>query len=144
MDTYLYNCQYCGKEYKPNRRHKQKFCSNSCRVGAFNLKKEKGLDLPVKEADKKTPIKVEKMSLAGVGNAAAGTLAVNALTSIFTKEANKPATKGDMKDLLANLKQRYQPVKNLGTRPDGAKPFFDNITQEIIYLKSNSYERALR
>jgi hypothetical protein len=137
MDNYLYKCHYCGKEFKPNRRHKQKFCSNSCRVGAFNLKKEKGLGLPIKVADKKTPIKVEKMSLVGVGNAAAGTLAVNALTSILTKEANKPATKGDVKDLLANLKQRYQPVKNLGIRSDGTKPFYDNQSQNIVYLSKS-------
>lgn len=77
------------------------------------------------------------MSLAGVGNAAAGTLAVNALTSILTKEANKPATKGDVKDLLANLKQRYQPVKNLGIRSDGTKPFYDNQSQNIVYLSKS-------
>ena len=135
MDNYLYKCQYCGKEFRPNRRNKQKFCSNSCRVGEFNLKKEKGLGLPVNEVDKKAALKIEKMSIAGVGNAAAGTLAVNAITSLFTKEENKPATKGDMKDLLANLKQRYQLVKNIANRPDGAKPFYDSNTQEIVYLK---------
>ncbi|WP_366183274.1 hypothetical protein [Flavobacterium ovatum] len=134
MDNYLYKCQYCGKEFRPNRRNKQKFCSNSCRVGAFNLKKEKGLGLPVNEVEKKAPLKVEKMSFAGVGNAAVGTLAVNAITSLFTKEEDKVATKGDMKDLLANLKQRYQPVKNLANRPDGTKPFFDSHTQTIVYL----------
>ena len=137
MDNYLYKCQYCGKEFKPNRRHKQKFCSNSCRVGAFNLKKEKGLVLPAKAVEKKAPLKIEKMSIAGVGNAAAGTLAVNAITSLLTKEANKPATKGDMKDLLANLKQRYHPVKNLGIRSDGTKPFYDNQSQNIVYLSKS-------
>ena len=84
-----------------------------------------------------TPLKIEKMSIAGVGNAAAGTLAVNAITSLLTKEANKPATKGDMKDLLANLKQRYHPVKNLGIRSDGTKPFYDSHTQTIVYLNKS-------
>src|SRR5680860_727372 len=41
MDQYLYKCHYCGKDYKPRRRHKQKFCSNSCRVNAFNIRTKK-------------------------------------------------------------------------------------------------------
>ena len=145
MDNYLYKCQYCGTEYKPNRRHKQKFCSSSCRVNTFNRNKKSEVVVKTdKELETKKPLQIEKMSFAGVGNAAAGTLAVNALSSIFTKEDNKPATKGDIKNLLTTLKQRYQPVKNLGIRPDGAKPFYDNTKQELVYLQSNSYERAFR
>ena len=137
MIAYLYTCQYCGKEFRPNRRNKQRFCSNSCRVGAFKLKKEKGLASPVEDKEKQSQLKIEKMSFAGVGNSAAGTLAVNALTSIFTKETNKPATKGDIKELLTNLKQRYQPVKNLGMRPDGTRPFYDSHTQTVVYLNKS-------
>ena len=70
MESYLYTCKYCGKQYKPNRRKKQKYCTNSCRVRAFVLKNEKRLNLPTKEFQEPKPIQVEKMSIAGVGNAA--------------------------------------------------------------------------
>ena len=137
MDHYLYKCQYCGKEFRPSKRYIQKFCSTSCKSNSFNRNKKNQSVLIPKTVIEKEKLKIEKMSLQGVGNAAVGTLAVNALTSIFTKEANKPATKGDMKDLLANLKQRYQPVKNLGIRPDGLKPFYDSHTQTIVYLNKS-------
>ena len=145
MDTYLYNCQYCGKEYKPNRRHKQKFCSNSCRANFFTKKKKNELALnPNKEIETQKPLQIERMSWAGVGNAVAGTLAVNAITSVFKKDDDQHATKGDIKKILTTLKQRYQPVKNLGIRPDGAKPFYDINTNEIVYLKPNTYDRTFR
>lgn len=131
MDTYLYNCQYCGKEYKPNRRHKQKFCSNSCRTRAFVIRKLKGLNLPTTENKNNT----EKMSWAGVGNAAAGTLAVNFATHIFTKEENKPATKKDFNEIKTLLSTQYHPIKNHPNRFDGARPFYDIVTQSIVYLK---------
>ena len=33
METYLYTCKHCNKEFRPTRRGVQKFCSDSCRVG---------------------------------------------------------------------------------------------------------------
>ena len=134
MENYLYVCQYCAKDYKPNRRKKQKYCSNSCRTRAFVIRNGKGLSLPLKEVKKDPNNKIEKMSIAGVGNAAAGTLAVNALTSLFTSEENKPATKKDIQNLLKNLNERYHPVINLSPRNDGATPFYDMKTRSIIYL----------
>ncbi len=41
MPDYLYTCHYCGIKYKPNRRNKQLYCSNSCRVNAFNIRNKK-------------------------------------------------------------------------------------------------------
>ncbi len=136
MDNYLYRCQYCGKDYKPNRRKKQKYCSNSCRTRAFVTKNSTGLSIVKKETEKKEPLKIEKMSLAGVGNAAAGTLAVNALTSLFTSEENKPATKKDIQNLIGSLKQRYYPVMNIPITQDGSKAYYDMETKNIVYLKS--------
>lgn len=135
MDNYLYRCEYCGKEYKPNRRQKQKYCSNSCRTRAFVIRKIKGLNLPSTENKNTEEKKIETMSWAGVGNAAAGTLAVNLATSIFTKEENKPATKKDIKEVKNLLMTRYHNIKNVPNRSDGARPFYDVQTQSMVYLK---------
>lgn len=136
MENYLYRCQYCGKDYKPNRRKKQKYCSNSCRTRAFVTKKSTGLSIVKKDTEKKEPLKVEKMSLAGVGNAAVGTLAVNALTTLFTSEENKPATKKDLQNLIGSLKQRHYPILNIPIMQDGSKAYYDMETKNIVYLKS--------
>ncbi|MEM8521309.1 hypothetical protein [Flavobacterium sp. PL12] len=134
MDKYLYTCHYCAKEYKPNRRHKQRFCSNSCRVNSFNRNIKKNLIVKKDtETEIKKPIKIDAMSWSGVGNAAAGALAVNMVSSLLTKNENKPATKKDLEDLKNSLKVRYQPILNMPFRYDGAKPFYDLKTQNIIY-----------
>jgi Fe-S-cluster-containing dehydrogenase component len=135
MEKYLYTCQYCSKEYKPNRRRQQKYCSNSCRTRAFVIRKIKGLNLPSTENKNTEEKKIETMSWAGVGNAAAGTLAVNLATSIFTKEENKPATKKDIKEVKNLLMTRYHNIKNVPNRSDGARPFYDVQTQSMVYLK---------
>jgi hypothetical protein len=87
------------------------------------------------DIETKKPVQIEKMSLAGFGNAAAGTLAVKLATNLFTSQESKPATKGDMKNLLASLKQRYHPIKGTPMRPDGSKPFYDIQTQTVVYQK---------
>ena len=135
MENYLYTCQYCSKEYKPNRRQKQKYCSNSCRTRAFVIRKIKGLNLPSTENKNTEEKKSETMSWSGVGNAAAGTFAVNIATNLFTKEENKPATKKDIKEVKNLLMTRYYSIKNVPNRPDGARPFYDLQTQSIVYLK---------
>jgi hypothetical protein len=134
MENYLYRCQYCSKDYKPNRRKKQKYCSNSCRTRAFVTKNTIGKNIVKKEVEKKEPLKVEKMSLAGVGNAAVGSLAVNVLTNLLTSEENKPATKKDLQNLIASLKDRYHPILNLQLGQDGAKPYYDMQNKSIVYL----------
>ncbi|MFV8441865.1 hypothetical protein [Flavobacterium sp. LB2P44] len=134
METYLYTCQYCGNEYKPNRRQQQKYCSNSCRTRAFVIRKIQGLNLPSTENKNKEEKKSETMSWAGVGNAAAGTIAVNLAASIFTKEENKPATKKDIKEIKNLLMTRYHSIKNAPIRSDGARPHFDMKTNNVVYL----------
>jgi hypothetical protein len=137
MDKYLYICQYCGKEYKPNRRHKQRFCSCSCRVNSHNKNKKKSLSISALETkkDSNNPVKIEKMSWAGVGNNVAGTLAVNALSHFITKEENRPATKKDVKEIISALKQRYFIIANIQLRLDGSSPYFDMQTNTVVYLK---------
>lgn len=137
MESYLYTCQYCSKDYKPNRRKKQKYCSNSCRVRAFKTRNTEIRNLPVKEDEKSKKLKIEKMSFAGVGNAAVGALAVNLATNLFTNEENKPATKKDLKNLVSSLKQRYYPILNIPIRRDGAKAYYDMETKSFIYLKNS-------
>ncbi|WP_348811087.1 hypothetical protein [Flavobacterium maritimum] len=134
MEKYLYTCQYCSKEYKPNRRQQQKFCSNSCRTRAFVIRKIQGLNLPSTENKNTEEKKSKGMNWAGVGNAAAGTLAVNLATSLFTKEENKPATKKDIREVKNLLMTRYHSIKNIPSRVDGARPFYDLQTQNIVYL----------
>jgi hypothetical protein len=134
MDKYTYNCNYCGGNYTPRRRHKQKYCSNSCRVGAFMRKKALKQNLP--EIQKLAiPHKNDKMSLSGIGNAAVGTLATNIVTNIFTREENKPATKGDIQKILDIGSGRSILIKNMPIRSDGAKAYFDTIHQILIYKK---------
>jgi hypothetical protein len=140
MENYLYSCHHCGKDYKPNRRIVQKYCSNSCRTRAFVLKKELGIKDTKKsitqktKENKKEQIKIDSMSLAGVGNAALGTLAVNTITNLFISEENKPATKKDLSE-VKSLLTRYQLVKNLSFDQFGNAPFFDIETKSIVYLK---------
>ena len=65
MENYLYKCQYCGTDYKPNRRKKQKYCSNSCRTLAFNLKKKSQLSFPI-NINKNNKTSIDKMSVAKI------------------------------------------------------------------------------
>lgn len=140
MENYLYRCQYCGKDYKPNRRKKQKYCSNSCRTRAFVTKNSTGLSIVKTDIEKKEPFKeptkIDKMSLAGVGNAAAGALAVNVITNLLTSEENKPATRKDLQNLANSLKQRYYPVLNIPSTQNGSKAYYDMETKNVVYLQS--------
>lgn len=132
MDRYTYNCSYCGVEYTPRRRRIQKYCSNSCRVNAFNQKK-KIKQLSPKFENPKMQTTKDKMSWSGIGNAAVGTLATNMATSLFTKEENKPATKGDIQKLLSGSVQKLILIKNLSPQFDGSRAYFDTQQQIIIY-----------
>ncbi|AXO79669.1 hypothetical protein DZC78_04470 [Olleya aquimaris] len=134
MDRYTYNCNYCGVEYTPRRRRIQKYCSNSCRVNAFKQRQVQNQNLPTV---KKTASVVtqDKMSWSGVGNAAAGSLAVNLVSSLLTKEENKPATKGDIKNLLYGSSSKDILIKNVPPRVDGSRAYFNTIQQILIYKK---------
>ena len=138
METYHYICEYCSKEYVPRRRKIQKYCSDTCRVKAHYHKnkpalpkQEKGLS-QVNKTEKKTK---EKINIAGIGNAAIANLGTDILKNIFTNEDNKPATKGDLKNLVTQFKERYTKVTNLTPRPDGSQAYYDNVEKKIVYFK---------
>lgn len=129
-------CNFCGIIYKPKRRFVQRFCSDSCRsLNHIKNKNQSELSVPNNPTKTNNPIQVDKMSIAGVGNAVAGALAVNFAANIFTKEENKPATKKDIKEIKSLLMTRYHSIKNVPPRPDGARPFYDLQTQSLVYLK---------
>jgi len=135
MENHLYTCHYCGIKYKPNRRNKQLYCSNSCRVNSFNIKKKealqnnkKGLAIPKQKNES-----VQKINIAGIGNAAIANVATEFAKNIFTKEENKPATKGDLQGMLSKIQLRYMPISNMPNRVDGAKPFYDSGTETVVF-----------
>lgn len=140
-DTQFYTCTYCYKEFEPKRRRVQKFCSNTCRSKAHHFKKTKDKSLTTLVTSKNVLIqkpqeinKPERISAAGIGNAALGTIAVNTAKALFTSEDNKSATKGDLKRLAAEINGRYHLVKNMSPRFDGALAYFDMETQFVEYL----------
>jgi hypothetical protein len=135
MDTYHYTCLYCGKTYKPNRRKKQKYCSNSCRTRAFQIRNPK-LGSTVPQVEKKSElVKIEKMSVPGVGNAVAGAAIVKIAENLFTSEQNKPATKKDIRELKESIISRYFPILNIPPNNLGEHPFFDMQIKHLVYLK---------
>ncbi len=86
-----------------------------------------GLSLPKKEE------KEQRISIAGIGNAAIANVATGFAKNIFTREENKPATKGDLKALLNQSQQRYLPVNNAPHRNDGTKAFYDSENKVVVY-----------
>ncbi len=135
MDKYLYECHYCGKEYKPNRRHKQLFCSNSCRTNSYIRNKKLKLQIPSNiTAEISKPNQIEKMSLPGVANAVLGAFIAKEVRDFFTSAENKTVTRKDITDLITTLKGRYFPIKNGPKNSDGAIPFYDILTQNYLYL----------
>ena len=142
METYLYICEYCSNNFTPKRRGIQRFCRASCRASSHNKNKRQSLSVPGSESnkDKNNPIKIEKVSWAGVKNAAAGALIadgiLHAVKTIIINDEDKPATKKDLADLAKSLKGRYFPIKNAPIRADGAKPFYDIQTQMYVYFKN--------
>ena len=134
-------CLQCSEEYTPTRRRVQKFCCNSCRSLHWrDRQSEKELvnnNLPVKsKSDQSTfeAIKQEKLSLAGVGNAALGTAAVDLIKGAFTPFENKPATKKDVAEIKALIKGRYLPVNNAGKDTFGRSPYYDVETGNIVHM----------
>lgn len=146
METHNYICKYCKKEFVPTRRRVQKYCKASCRSGAHQLRKRalSTTKNQLVETEKKpAKIKVEEISVSGVGNAALGTVAADLTKSIFTRTENKPATKGDLSKLQENLIGRYHKIANMNARIDGALPYFDMETKEVVYFGGNNFENLV-
>lgn len=138
MDTYFYFCHYCGKEYIPKRRNFQKYCSNSCRTNAFMKRKNIATVALATTTENKfhitKPTKIDTMSLAGVGNAATGSALVRIAESLLTPEINKPATKGDIKNLADKISKRYYLIKNMQKDGLGRNPHFDTVQCLVVYF----------
>jgi endonuclease III-like uncharacterized protein len=72
------------------------------------------------------------MSWAGVGNAAAGTAAVN-IAHLFTRDENKPATKKDIKEIKQLFITQHHHIKKC--RIDMmVLAFYDLQTKNLVYL----------
>ncbi|ARV06105.1 hypothetical protein BTO04_05035 [Polaribacter sp. SA4-10] len=143
MENHCYTCQYCKKEFIPKRRKIQKFCSDSCRVSFHRFKNVglalKSTNLQIKEEEQVTSkMQVDQISTAGVANAAIGTGIVEFAKNIFTREEDKPATKGDFLKLAASVK-RYHKIKNLPPNHMGQIPYFD-LTQGIVVYLSSTFQ----
>ncbi len=134
-------CLHCNDDFVPTRRGIQKFCTNSCRSRYWQLKQAKLMISKVKESQKKdfpevkNQSKKDTLSLAGVGNAAAGVAVVEVAKNLFTPAENKPATKKDIQEIKSLLAgARYLPVKNINNDIIGRKPFYDIESGYVIYL----------
>lgn len=137
-NQHYYKCNYCYKEYEPQRRGAQKYCSNSCRSKAYHSRQKQN---SISASENETSMMIskelnsEKMSIAGVGNAVAGTVAADLLKTMLTKETNKPATKGDIKSIIEQLQGRYHLVKNMPVDGYGRYPYYDMLNNIVIYLQ---------
>lgn len=145
IDSRYYTCGYCHKEYEPKRRRVQKYCSDTCRSKAYHTRTTITNNVTTTPQDVKAQIvnfknkdKVEAMSVSGIGNATAGTLAADGIKALITHSDNKPATKGDLKNLVSEINGRFHLVKNIPPRIDGALPYFDFETNEIVFYFSSS------
>ncbi|MBW2937515.1 hypothetical protein KXJ69_05325 [Aureisphaera sp. CAU 1614] len=131
-------CIQCGADYIPRRRGVQKFCSDTCRSRHWQLKQ----GIPKKK--KKKPLKKKKHSLqkyqkekitfAGISNAAIGQTAVDLIKNIATPESKKPATKGDINELKSLIKGNLLPIKNMENNAFGKSPFYDVTNQIVIFI----------
>lgn len=133
-------CCYCGGEYLPTRRGAQRFCSNSCRSLNWRKKKEiaqraKEILKPSNEVQEKStvPPPSEKMSWAGVGNAATGVAVVELAKEVFTHELNKPATKKDIQEIKTLIKSRYLLIKNIPKDVHGRPAYYDVMTGFVVH-----------
>ena len=139
-ESKYYICDYCFDEFVPKRRRVQRYCSNSCRSKAYHARKSMisvtESTLPLKHSVDTVSKSSENMSLAGVGNAAAGTFIANTVINALKGEDKKAATKGDIKILAEQLMGRYHKVNNLPLNTFGHYPYYDIVNGEIVYLQN--------
>ena len=53
---------------------------------------------------------------------------------MFTKIENKPATKGDVKKMISEIKGRYHLVQNMLLTADGKKPHYDMEANMVVFI----------
>lgn len=147
-ETHLYTCKYCKIEFKPKRRRIQKFCSDNCRSKNWFMVHSKDRPPPiaiesnetailskeVKKEGKRKLMKVEEISIQGVGNATLGSIIGNKATDYFTPEEKKPVTNKDFQILKSELLGKYHPITNIDNDEYGRKPYYDIESKEIVYM----------
>ncbi|RSK39967.1 hypothetical protein [Mangrovimonas spongiae] len=140
----FYICGFCYEEYVPTRRGAQKYCSDTCRSKAYHHRKK--AQHQEQTENKPTPlssvtsqplsqekIAVEKMSFAGVGNAALGQALAESTKTFLTKKENRPATKKDINTMVSKIKGRYHLITNMSPKPNGQRPYYDIERKEVVY-----------
>jgi hypothetical protein len=53
---------------------------------------------------------------------------------LFINTENKPATKGDVKKIISEIKGRYHLVQNMLLSTDGKKPYFDMERNMVVFM----------
>ena len=141
MESHFYVCEYCSTAYKPKKRGTQKYCSTSCRVSAHKLRKKNNFleNERNKNGEEKQNMQAyeDTINAAGIGNALVGTAIVNIAQHFLIHPENRPATKGDIKELAKSLQVRYKPVLNMNVKPDGTRPYYDEQRQVVVYMATN-------
>lgn len=128
-DNHEYVCQYCHENFIPKRRYIQIYCGNSCRSKAHHKRNRNATISKTKQ--KANLNKIDKMSLPGIGNAAAGVALVEVVKTVLTSEENKPATKGDLKK-IENKVGRFHEIKKIPRMREGYIAYFDVETKTIV------------
>ena len=148
-------CKLCEKEFEPYRRGVQKFCSSHCRKKySYHKNKTVKPNPPIPKIDKVALLKdqknkTEEMSLAGIGNAALGNLAVDTATAfakeLFVPHHKKTATKGYIQELKDLINTRYFEVHNISPDYGGRIAYFDMALGKIVYYneQQNRFELPL-
>lgn len=146
------NCKHCYQLFEP-RRSNHVYCTASCKTKASykrnNYKYVSGHYQKQIEVDKsssqietlsvtskkvlkdKDDINLKSISNAALGAAASDTI-LYGLKKILAPNA-LPATKGDLKLLTEKILGRYHLVKNLPANTKGEFPYFDMVTQALVY-----------
>ncbi len=135
---YKYICKNCRKSYVPRRRGAQKYCSNSCRSRAYQIRKGAGLKKPLiqNQSDKEnTQQSNNTINPASITNAMIGAFGYDAIKGLLTPSGSKSVTRKDLQVLIEKLDQRYIPLRNIPLRNDGTYAFCDKKTESLVYLK---------
>ena len=148
------NCKHCYQLFEP-RRSNHVYCTASCKTKASykrnaykyvpghyqkqtevenNSEQNKAIAVTTKKDLKdRNDINLSSISNAAIGAVTADTISYG-LKKFLAPNA-LPATKGDLKLLTEKLLGRYHLVKNLPSNMKGESPYFDMVTQVIIYNK---------
>jgi len=127
-------CQHCSEEFERKRKN-QKYCGASCRVMACyqrnTYKYKSGSYVTQTKVVQTKPKRGEinssdnlmiqaknkqSLSIEGVGNSALGAGAVRVLEAVFTKEENKPLTKGEANKMFSTIAQQNKYLLNAITK----------------------------